>query len=580
MKRVIHLTILCFLASLLLGFFSTSASSAEAEDAYQKAKDCYQDVKTDIHKINEPKKWHACISQFKEIAEKYPASGKADSALYSAARLCRELYERTRNIDEIDEAIHLYNQIVRDYPESRLADDALFQIGSLRHDPLKDDERARRAYKTLIERYPKGDMAPQAKTALASLGSAGTIAEADLKEGAEKPETARKELKKEDKEESRGPFKITRLISYDIDVKNGQTVVTLTLDGSTPFTRKFVDYGPRTGSQPQLMLFFPRTKAGGGIAKEKNVASAHLESINIKEGLFSGELKIRFVLTKNTTYKIIQKNGKTMIYFYAEGRAPEPVNADYEEPLTDKKKVKEPKSQDEPQRKLCIVIDPGHGGKDRGAIGPHGVEEKNVTLAISKKLAAVLEKKLGARVFLTRTSDKDLSLERRNAFANSKKADIFISIHTNAVMDRKISGIETYYLNNATDEAATRLAARENKSASKSQNEVDKILLTLFQNYNTEESRLLAEQVHRSVTADVKRKYPKAGNRGVRSALFYLLVGTKCPGILFEASYISNPEEEKRLISYAFQIQLANSIAEGVKRYVENHKELASNLQL
>lgn len=579
MKRIL---ILSFLASLLLGLFSAGASAAEADEAYQKAKDCYQDVKTDIHKINEPKDWHKCISQFKEVAEKYPKSGKADAALYSAARLYRELYERTQNIEDINEAIHLYNAVVRDYPQSPLADDALFHIGSLRSDPLKDNERARRAYSTVLERYPKGDMAPQAKAALASLGPAETITETDLKEEAVKPEAAKKEkqARKESKKKSNDPFRITKLVSYNVDVKGDQTVITLMLDSDVPFTRKFVDYGPRTKSPPQLMLYFPRTKMDEGVEKDRSITSAHLESINIKEGLFSGELKIRFQLTKSTTYKIVQTDGKTVIYLYPEGKAPASVKTESDEPATDKKKVEEVKSRVASARKLRIVIDPGHGGKDRGAVGPHGVEEKNVTLAISKKLAAALEKKLGAKVFLTRTRDKNLSLEKRNAFANAKKADIFISIHANAVVNRKISGIETYYLNNATDEAATRLAARENRSASKSQSEVDQILLTLFQNYNTEESRLLADQVHKAVISNVKRKYPKTHNRGVRSALFYLLVGAKCPGILFEASYISNQAEEKRLITFAFQTQIANSIAEGVKKYVKNQKELAAYLQL
>jgi N-acetylmuramoyl-L-alanine amidase len=229
-------------------------------------------------------------------------------------------------------------------------------------------------------------------------------------------------------------------------------------------------------------------------------------------------------------------------------------------------------------KSLRIIIDPGHGGRDTGAIGPNGVEEKTVTLAIAKRLARELQDDMGATVYLTRSRDVDLPLEKRNALANAKKADLFISIHANANRNRKVSGIETYYLNNASDEAAKRLAQRENKSAEKPQSQVDKILLTLSQNYTTEESRVFAGDVHKTVIDKLSGRYKGLKDLKVRSALFYVLVGAKCPGILVETSFISNPLEEKRLTNPAYQSAVADAIASGIERYVKTDKDRLATL--
>lgn len=567
MKRII------FLFAIFITSISTVAFADEAQEAYDVAKTCYKNVKIDIHKVNDPKQWHKCIALFKNVSEKFPKSSKAPAGLYSAARMHRELYVRNKNINEVKEAIHLYNAVIIEYPDSNLADDSLYQIGLLREDPLKENKKARRAFETVIERYPQGDMAPKAQTALKTLGEDTAVVETDVEAIDEKPVAVKEKPKKEKKgffSRDNESFKISKLVSYEVENKKDQTVVILNMDGQASFTRKFVDYGPRTKSPAKLTLHFSRTKMEEGVPKEETFKSPYLNSINIKEGVFTGELKIRFELGRGVTYKVKQEGKRTIIQFYPEGNAP----------AVPKESSNVAKTKKTANRKLRIVIDPGHGGDDTGAIGPGGIKEKDVTLNIAKQAARLLEKKLSAKVYLTRTRDVNLPLEKRNAFANAKKADVFISIHANAVRDRKISGIETYYLNNATDEAAKRLAKRENKSAARPQNEVDQILLTLFQNYNTVESQILAKDVHAAMMERLSKNYPNVKNRRVRSALFYLLVGAKCPGILMEVAYISNSTEEKRLKSNAYQSQVAYAVAEGVTRFAKNNRELALNTDL
>ncbi len=216
---------------------------------------------------------------------------------------------------------------------------------------------------------------------------------------------------------------------------------------------------------------------------------------------------------------------------------------------------------------LKVVIDPGHGGDEKGAVGPHGIMEKDVVLAIAKRLRDTLEQEQGAKVWLTRSDDDTVSLEKRYKIAKKKNPDVFISIHANASTDKKASGIETYYLNNATDEAAKKLAARENESWKGPRGDIDRILATMLQNALTDDSRELAASVQRSLVKNIGARYKDVKNRRARSALFYVLVASPSPSVLVETSFITNAKEEQRLADPTYQQELARSIAQGMRGY-------------
>lgn len=218
------------------------------------------------------------------------------------------------------------------------------------------------------------------------------------------------------------------------------------------------------------------------------------------------------------------------------------------------------------------MIDPGHGGKDDGATGPHGIKEKNLTLAISKRLADQLKQQLGATVILTRTTDRYITLDQRNAIGNRIKADLFISVHINAAESAAPSGIETYYLNTATNKAAQRLADRENRAFGKEIGTLQRIITTMHQNATTDESHELALMVQSNVIRGISKKYNGVVDKRVKTALFYVLVGSKAPSILVECGFVTNPKEEKRLNSAAYQQELASAMASGIKRYLETGK--------
>jgi len=231
--------------------------------------------------------------------------------------------------------------------------------------------------------------------------------------------------------------------------------------------------------------------------------------------------------------------------------------------------------------KKIVVIDPGHGGHDPGAVGPTGLREKDVVLDIALKLREILSKDPTLDVHLTRDHDIFIPLEERTAIARKKEADLFISIHANASPNRAARGVETYLLNWTNDEEAIRVAARENYISMKRmkekmtayKNDVERILNDLSRDYKRDESLKLAHLVQNSIISDIGGER-RMINLGVKQALFYVLVGASMPSILAEVSFISNPEEEKLLAKDGYREAIARSIASGIKRYFSSQTPL------
>jgi len=217
-----------------------------------------------------------------------------------------------------------------------------------------------------------------------------------------------------------------------------------------------------------------------------------------------------------------------------------------------------------------IIIDPGHGGHDGGAPGYlKGVKEKDLVLQIALRLARKIRRELGCEVILTRSDDRFLSLEERTAIANTKNADLFISIHANAHTDRRAYGLETYFLNLATDDDAVLVAARENATSRKNISDLQTILSDLMKNSKINESSRLARYVQKSMTSQLKTRYSNIKDKGVKQAPFYVLLGAQMPSILVETSFISNPRECKRLMDGNYQEHLSSAILRGVREYIK-----------
>ena len=221
-----------------------------------------------------------------------------------------------------------------------------------------------------------------------------------------------------------------------------------------------------------------------------------------------------------------------------------------------------------------IVIDPGHGGNDPGAMGRRShVKEKDLTLRLARKLKALLEDG-GIKVIMTRDSDTFIPLPRRSEIANRSGADLFVSVHINASRARSMRGFECYYLSNATDDNARALEAFENGSlkmgeaaSAEHSRPLDKTLWDMTLTENRLESAELAGSICNSIDESLTM-----GTRGVRTARFYVLKHTNIPAVLVEAGYVSNKYEELKLKDPEFLDRIAESVAQGILRYKREYE--------
>jgi N-acetylmuramoyl-L-alanine amidase len=225
-------------------------------------------------------------------------------------------------------------------------------------------------------------------------------------------------------------------------------------------------------------------------------------------------------------------------------------------------------------REAVIVLDPGHGGHQSGAKGPSGIKEAHVALSLARLVRQGLLRRLpGARVVLTRNEDKLVSLEGRTALANALQADLFVSIHLNASESADdLGGVSTFVLDTSTDAAALRLAARENGTDEAGVTQLQLILASLYREDQAQHSLELARVVQHGTLTGGRTVLPTLNDRGVKRALFYVLVGAQMPAVLVEASFITRPEEAKALATDEYRSALAEGMADGIARYITSRR--------
>jgi N-acetylmuramoyl-L-alanine amidase len=229
-----------------------------------------------------------------------------------------------------------------------------------------------------------------------------------------------------------------------------------------------------------------------------------------------------------------------------------------------------------PEPLQTLVIDPGHGGHDVGAVGPTGLQEKELALDIARRLAVLLQEELGVRIVLTRARDQFIGLRERTTLANRERADLFVSIHVNAAPVAAATGTETYFLSNeATDGAARRAAEYENRligvdaGPRSGQPEVLRsILWDLAQSDFQQESSRVAEALQNHLDRALRRP-----SRGVKQAPFYVLGGAAMPAVLVEIGFISNPQEEQRLRDDGYRDRIARALSAGIAAYKRGYDQ-------
>ena len=215
-----------------------------------------------------------------------------------------------------------------------------------------------------------------------------------------------------------------------------------------------------------------------------------------------------------------------------------------------------------------IIIDPGHGGES-GAISESGVMEKEITLDVALRLRRLMEKE-PYEILLTRQTDQLVPLDKRVAFANENKGDLFVSIHVNSMEPKSIRALETYYVGPTDDPATLKLASIENKDSGYSLSDYKQILEKIYVDARHDESRTLAKTIQAQLHHSLKRVNPRLENRGVKTAPFVVLIGTQMPAILVEISVLSNDEEVKLLTKEHYRENIALALLQGIKNYARN----------
>lgn len=544
-------TFAAILLVVALALPSSSVRAASAEDAYQQARLDYFALRGDEKRRTMRHHWESVLERLDKSVAALKGGPRRCEALFNAGRAWHEMSDVSYLRSDREEAIRRYGRLVESCPRSPLADDALFHTAALQR--RFDEAAAARTVDRLLARYPKGDMAADARAMRKELPAA-------------KPEKAQAVARKAE------PVK--RAPAREAPAR--ETVVRKEEPKAAP--------APATETVPTVAAKAPASPAApqpppgeSNSAGEKRLPSAadilaaldaHGADANRPEDLALAEDLRRAALESQPAQ---QKPTQS---------AARPAESDLDRDRLARLEASTggeiPLSLAAGLKVRRVVIDAGHGGKDTGAIGKRGTREKDLTLAISKRLARRL-RDLGLEVLLTRDRDEFLELEERTRFANDHHADLFISVHINAAVNRKARGIETYTLNLNSDRYAMRLAARENASSSKSIGDLQFILADLATKANTDDSVRLARLVQGEMVGRLQKRWgaTKVRDLGVKQALFFVLVGAKMPAILVETAFISNPDEELRLRSESYQEETARSIAEGVRRFIAEREAIA-----
>lgn len=214
-----------------------------------------------------------------------------------------------------------------------------------------------------------------------------------------------------------------------------------------------------------------------------------------------------------------------------------------------------------------VVLDPGHGGHDPGAVAANGLQEKDVTLDIAHRAAPLLAREAGVSTLLTRDMDVYVPLGERTARANAFHADLFISIHLNSSPDEQSRGVMTFVLDSSKDSAASRIAARENDSTEAAAVELANSLSRIESASRRQASETFAQLLQRAAGASLRQRYDEIEDHGVRKAGFYVLAGASMPAVLFEGSFLSHPAEALRLNDADYRQRLADALVNAVRAY-------------
>ncbi|MCD6292227.1 MAG: N-acetylmuramoyl-L-alanine amidase [Deltaproteobacteria bacterium] len=583
LKRLLIVSLLILMSGMIFaGTLYGAGAQLPAEKSFKAAKKSYNQFMAKSRDWGQRRRWVALIKDFDSLARNYPHSKRADDALYLSAGLYSSLYNYSGLSLDLQQAAKRYKMLLKSYGQSRLADDALYNLGVIAL-KLKDKKKAREQWQTLLRDYPASDMRERAQSSIDDLNlvkRSRVVKQNRIPRKKTKVSKAKyrhsgssKPLVKSVKARKNARKGLSRVLDLRHWSSPTYTRVVIDLDRETDFTKGILKDRHNSKKTKSIYLNLADSVVPK-VSREIVINDGILQRVKVSQ--FNAHT-VRAVIhvADIDHYKILALSHPPRIVI-------DVIGGDYKKSRRKRTQKNSPrKSSNNGTLSLAqqlglgvgtIVLDAGHGGKDPGALSAKGSREKDVVLDISKRLKEILQKRLKCRVVTTRNSDKFIPLEARTVVANTKKADLFVSIHANASRNRRAHGVETYFLNLSTDKEAMELAALENATSTKNIGQLQSILNDLMQNSKIKESSRLASCVQNSLVGKLRQSYRKVNNLGVKQAPFYVLIGAQMPSILVEVSFISNKMEAQRLATGAYRQKIAEGLADGIEKYIREIK--------
>jgi N-acetylmuramoyl-L-alanine amidase len=593
--------------------FSSHLSASERQ--YKKAKDYYYQLRRDKSIQGNRQNWTKGAGVFRRIYLDDPKGELAPNCLFMMATMHYRMYLRFHIQADLDEAINYYRNVWLFFPDNTLADDAMYWAAEIHRKHKKNPDQAAQLYAQQIRRYQDGDKYAQALNRLREIDDTHEI-------------SSREKLALPS-----GDTNLVKVLPVQYWSSDNYTRIVIRSSGPVTYTSKLLE---RTGSQPRkLFIDFAHSTIDKKYQTPVPIKEGLLQQIRSGQ-LNSNTVRINLDIESISTYKIFSLNDPFRVIVDVHGQQ-KVLSTSKTIPRLKRERVELPEKKIPPQTvtkkppvleipeyleqptgavgqngpfivlkennkrkpgtaRLAkeansrqsslslaqqlglgvrrIVIDPGHGGKDPGAMG-NGLKEKDITLKVARKTADQLRSTYEYEVILTRNHDRSLPLEERTAIANTRKADLFVSIHVNAHPNKSTRGVETFYLNLATNTEAMRVAALENSTTTLNISDLQDILSDLMQNSKIQESSVLAEYVQNRMVAGLREKRYLTTDLGVKQAPFYVLIGAEMPAILAEISFISNAKDAQRLRDEKFLDEIARQIAAGIAGYVDHQATAA-----
>jgi len=577
---------------------------------YSQAKDYYYLLIRDKNVQENRANWLKGVSEFRRIYLGDPKGEFAASCLFMMAKMYYRMYMQFHLKTDLDESVAYYSDVYSLFPKDSLADDALFWSGEIYLKDKNNPRQAAKLYAKQIKLYPGGDKYGQAASRLQEVKGEFAV---------ELPEqyVVAREKKK-----------LMRVLPVQYWSSDDYTRVVIRSSGPISYTSQLADKQP---DHPRtLIVDFTPSSIEARYTSPVRIEDGLLQKIQTLQ-LDQTTVRVTLDIESISTYKIFSLNDPFRVIIDVHGQQ-RVISASKTLPRVEQEKVtrisptateltpagrktaKKAKTdngrpdpddpfivlEDDVKRKpgsvrhtkevtkntgltlaqqlglhvRRIVIDPGHGGKDPGAMA-NGLREKDITLKVARMTAALLTEKYAYEVIMTRDRDTSLPLEERTAIANTHKADLFVSIHVNAHPSDTVRGIETFYLNLATNNEAMRVAARENATTTHHISDLQDILAELMQNSKIQESSVLADYVQNTLVSGLRENRYETENLGVKQAPFYVLLGAEMPAVLAEISFLSNKTDASRLRDKEYLNEIAEQIAAGVSGYVEHQARAA-----